>query len=159
MNTPFFKFTERKQCTRFQADLCLTAIACLITTASSSAAEVDACPRQRILSAASQQQTPTELPARFALGEHGPVRAIALRESETATDHFRYSALVDQQRGEVWVYRYGGLDGAIAWFGPLAISSGSLAACPPTSGALWLGKNKVLTSSGVQTASAAASRK
>ena len=119
----------------------------MFSAAVATAADADRppeCPRAELYAAAAKLGSPSELPERFSRREFGPVRAISLYESALASDRYRYSALIDEQESQAWVYRYGGYDGSIAWFGPVPISVEQLASCPPAQGPIWLGRNRVL---------------
>lgn len=125
-------------------------------TATVAASEPTDCPRAELFAAASKLGPQLELPERFASGEHGAIRAISLYESELASDRYRYSALVDEQESQLWLYRYGGYNGSIAWFGPLSVDAERVALCPPARGLIWLGKNRVLA--GVRPSTSSPSR-
>ena len=79
---------------RFFATLVLFATAGALATEANRPRE---CPRAELFAAATKLGSPTALPERFARGEHGAIRAISLYESALASDHYRYSALVDAQ--------------------------------------------------------------
>ena len=109
------------------------------------AAEPAECPRNALLSASAKLEAVYELPPDLVRGSHGPLRTISLYESELASDHYRYSALLFEKENQVWVYRYGGYNGSIAWFGPVAVPAGTLESCPPARGPIWLDRHLVLS--------------
>ena len=72
------------------------------------------------------------------------LRAISIYEPELGNDQYRYSAVVDRATKQVWLYRYGGLAGHIAWYGPVRLPLERTAACPAARGPIWLGNGTVL---------------
>jgi hypothetical protein len=89
--------------------------------------------RSRELLASASKLRQVDAPAERLIGRPtGPIRAISLGESPLGNDRFQYSALVDAQNNEVWVYRHGGLMDSFVWFGPIALPARSVAGCPPT---------------------------
>ena len=137
---------------RFFATLVLFATAGALATEANRPRE---CPRAELFAAATKLGSPTALPERFARGEHGAIRAISLYESALASDHYRYSALVDAQESQAWVYRYGGYNGSVSWYGPISVSVEQLAPCLPAQELIWLGRNRVLA--GVRSSASAPS--
>jgi hypothetical protein len=72
------------------------------------------------------------------------LRAISVQESAIGNDLYRYSAVVDPSSKQVWVYRYGGIAGHIAWFGPVLMPLERTAACGPSRGIILLGNGTML---------------
>ena len=63
--------------------------------------------------------------------------SISLYEPMGSTDQYLYSALVDLKSGQTWVRRYGGLTGAIVWFGPMAVPVDRFSSCPAAKYPVW----------------------
>ena len=104
--------------------------------------EQPSCAVKELLAATSMH--PSSSPGALLSARPESLRAISVQESEVGSDLYRYSAVVDPSAKQVWVYRYGGIAGAIAWFGPLRMPLERTAACPPARGIILLGNGTVL---------------
>jgi hypothetical protein len=104
--------------------------------------EQPSCAVKQLLAATSLQ--PSQSPPSLSSARPESLRAISVHEPELGSDLYRYSAVVDRSAKQVWVYRYGGIAGHIAWFGPVQIPLERTAACPPSRGIIWLGNGTAL---------------
>lgn len=125
--------------------LIIAAIADVLATFAS-ASELPVCKPSEVLSAAKALEPLAQPPELLTRIKEQAVRAVSIFEPELGNDAYKYIALVDGEAKKVWLYRYGGFDGQVAWFGPLAVSPSRVATCAVARGPVWLGGNTLFMS-------------
>jgi hypothetical protein len=98
----------------------------------------DACEWQTLLQQVAGKTAIDSVPP-IPRSDRGRFVSISLYEPMGAIDQYLYSALVDPISGQAWVRRYGGLTGAIVWFGPTSVAAERLASCPVARYPVWFG--------------------
>jgi hypothetical protein len=114
-------------------------VALFLLASCKSASEPPSCATEEILAAAGALQPLAQTPPALSSARAKYLRAVSIDEPELGNDRLQYSAVVDTEAKQVWVYRYGGLAGQTAWFGPLQLPLQRTATCPPARGVIWLG--------------------
>jgi hypothetical protein len=67
----------------------------------------------------------------FGSSKKSSLKSISMYEKNDGTKDVFYAAVVDVERKKGWVLRYGGYSSNVAWYGPINLTTTSLAGCVP----------------------------
>lgn len=58
------------------------------------------------------------------------LKRVVLFDSPLAMDGYKYNGLVDMGGTRAWIIRFGGIAGAVEWFGPVRVEPAKFVGCP-----------------------------
>lgn len=71
-----------------------------------------------------------EIPAKL----ETQLKRFVLFDSPLAMDGYKYNGLVDMGGTRAWIIRFGGIAGAVEWFGPVTVEPAKFVGCPDSPG-------------------------
>jgi hypothetical protein len=67
----------------------------------------------------------------FGVSKKSSLKSISMYEKNDGSKDIFYAGIVDIERKKGWVLRYGGYDANVAWYGPINLTTTSMAGCVP----------------------------
>jgi hypothetical protein len=104
--------------------------ACSLAACASISEQQTTCAREEIIASVERMESLLH-PPELKVGERsGALYAVSIFEPNLGDDFIKYTAIVDNQSKQVWLYSYGGFGGQVDWYGPLTVPLASVAGCP-----------------------------
>lgn len=101
----------------------------LMLAVSAHAATASPCDRAGLLAKFSEAPAlgaAPEFPAKL----ETQLKRFVLFDSPLAMDGYKYNGLVDMGGTRAWIVRFGGIAGAVEWFGPVPVEPAKFVGCP-----------------------------